>query len=669
VLCETLGGEISRDTELGIPPQVSICENQAITSPVSTSGIAAHSPQLAADGTPRRSPRSKEARVPYYLPLSQQPLHISGSPKSTRCVSADFCVASPAAAHTPSAKRGQDRPQQSPAAEVAHRVNAAPATSYEYPTRSHGAASALHATFERHTAAELRDVEDRPVTRSGRAAGNKASDVPPAAACEQQRQRGPGIRGKELVIHLDGSPTEHASVQRSNARQRRGARSVTDAQPSCSADQGGSAMSGREGGRVRRATAAAALLRLQGKMKPPASSALYNNLLPQQARAAVSAAVSAVHAQSAAASEALTQSTAGGKGRKRARRDFQSCATSGAVQHRATAGAQRAKAGGRAEAAARGAGAEDAQKQSVSPEGPQKRARKAVRAASAPAEPAGTCAERSGDSQGHRATSAAAGNAKQGAPSCSGRSQGRGGPGRAGGDAQGRSTAQQPEASSRSVAARGRAARRAGRSAGALVAAVAARATTGAPAALPPPPPPRGRAAAQAKQQHARAAAARGRMAPAAVPPRAHPSPEPASPAADGPATADAPAPMVGAEFASGSAPWTDAEVRRLRHVCTSKVPPTALRYWQQVALHMPGAQRPSSPACFRSPCGAALHLPCTCPALAMPGPPCGAPLCGLLPTMWVGLQAAQLSSATRSSTSSKQAPGRGRGRSRHGSR
>lgn len=392
--------------------------------------------------------------------------------------------------------------------------------------------------------------------------------APPAASTRQQREaadlHGEGGRTRKvsahpdqsLVIHFSESPEDEmeASRGRSAPRAISMSPSRSNANPSCSGSDSVAAGSQSTGGRQRRATAAAAMLRIKGKMKPP--SLEYGNLSRKHALAAVSAAVSAATSQQPA--EGI--------------RDDPSCATSGSAQvlgvhEAATTRATRTTT----------AGPTPSNSKSTSS---RKRGQVTVAEDLMCAEPDRKRLATQGGAVGGAAAVVAKASSTVKGPSSKVHRQGsiKHEPGQpqaakqGGGSSQkavsGASSAQPPK----------------GRKAKELVQAVAKGA--GACAAAPSQ---RGRAAVKLKQENARAAAAKGKLLPAAVP-AMQASAMPVSSTADvkrKPKKAPAP---VNDMFPCGAEAWTDAEMGRLQHVCTHKVQPSSLRYWQQVALHMPGA-------------------------------------------------------------------------------
>lgn len=97
--------------------------------------------------------------------------------------------------------------------------------------------------------------------------------------------------------------------------------------------------------------------------------------------------------------------------------------------------------------------------------------------------------------------------------------------------------------------------------------------------------PQRGRAAVKHKQDAARAAAVGGKLVPAAVPAMQESMVSRSrskKKARTTPSNVEDP-------FPCGADAWEESEVQKLHYVCTHKVPPNSLRYWQQVAMHMPG--------------------------------------------------------------------------------
>lgn len=473
----------------------------------------------------RRSPRCKDSRTPYYLPLSDQPVNI-GTPGSGRMSVPDSCSPHPA--------------RREPASVTKKRAD-----EFRCPP-----------------------LPSRPESGAQQAGASPASapqQSAPQAACTRQQpdgdanDRAAGKRGvaaqqdQSLVICLSESPDNEVEASRGRRQPRaesmRPSRSL--ANPSCSESDSGAAGSQSTGGRQRRATAAAAMLRIKGKMKPPSNQ--FDNLSQKQVLAAVSAAVSAVQSNSQQASQVVKEDCATSaedtKPTVRARATRSATTTQSPSASKSTGGRKRRQ--------------DVVGEQSICTEPDRKKL--AVQRDSA--------ARVSGSRLKHEHNAAGEVEVDELEASIVEQEQGKS------------QQVKQQRGSARKGGSGAKPALAKGRNAKDLVQAVV-KATDPCAAA---PPPQRGRAAVKLRQENARAAAAKGKLLPAAVPAMHAPAMMVSSTAGVKRKAPKAPAPVEDM-FPCGTVAWTDAEVARLQHVCTHKVPPSSLRYWQQVALHMPGA-------------------------------------------------------------------------------
>ena len=232
----------------------------------------------------RRSPRCKEARTPYYLPLSEQPVNDSTPGRGVGVP--DSCSPNVAARKgsrtAPAQKRGR--------AET-------PEASFRCPELP---SSSQHGAQRKRAASTLQQP------RAGNARGQGT-----------EKRGGRAQADRSLVMFLPEDPDQEvrASGGRSAPRGVTISPSRSLAGPSGSESESEAAGSQSTAGRQRRATAAAAMLRLKGKMKPPDGSEMYNNMSVKEVIATVSAAVSAAQSHSQQPSQGVKEEP--------------SCATSG----------------------------------------------------------------------------------------------------------------------------------------------------------------------------------------------------------------------------------------------------------------------------------------------------------------------------------------------------